>query len=65
MDDAGQTPLQRATGRGQENMVDFLIKSGANVNAVHADQRSVLHLASKNGMILNQRFDSIKSCFNL
>lgn len=69
-DNAGQTPLQKATGhsnskRGslwnfayikltywcldQETMVDLLIKSGANVNALHADKRSSLHLACKKG----------------
>lgn len=30
-------------------MVDLLIRSGSNVNALHADKRSPLHLASKKG----------------
>lgn len=35
----------------QSEMVEFLIKNGANVNAEHDAGRSPLHLASRNGII--------------
>lgn len=46
----GKTPLQKATEKNRLNIVNLLIRNGANVNAVYSSEnRTALHLASRNG----------------
>ncbi|XP_041598374.1 putative ankyrin repeat domain-containing protein 20A2 [Vulpes lagopus] len=45
----GLTPLLVAVNNDKEDMVAFLVKEGANVNAVDNAKRSALHLACANG----------------
>lgn len=46
----GKTPIQKATEKNRLNVVNLLIRNGANVNAVYnSENRTALHLAARNG----------------
>ncbi|XP_050423467.1 death-associated protein kinase 1-like [Adelges cooleyi] len=49
--DEGQTALHLASARGIHNIVDILLKKGANVSSVDLNGNTPLHLASRNGHV--------------
>ena len=46
---SGLTPLHRAALRGELNIIEALLKAGADVNAQNDFQESPLHFACKRG----------------
>ena len=49
------TPLHRAAAHGHEEMIDALLRAGADVNAFNQRQSTPLHLASWSGHTLTVR----------
>ncbi len=47
----GKTPLHTAASKGQNKMVELLIKSGADVNFCNKEGMSAIHFAAQNGHI--------------